>query len=151
MGQLPHVLIASPSYVVSTDSAATRWDDERMAKVSKETAATVKDFGVAEDRSSDVDGYTINFVSIKQSHDLAPLLAGLPGGNCSCPHWGYVLKGRVIVRYDGHEEVLEAGDAFYMAPGHAPEAEAGTELVQFSPADQLAAMEAAMMKAMQAK
>jgi hypothetical protein len=120
-----------------------------MAKVSKETAATVKDFGVAEDRSTDVDGYTINFVSIKQSHDLAPLLAGLPGGNCSCPHWGYVLKGRVIVRYDDHEEVLEAGDAFYMAPGHAPEAEAGTELVQFSPADELAAVEAAMMKAMQ--
>jgi hypothetical protein len=122
-----------------------------MAKVSKETAATVKDFGVAEDRSTDVDGYTINFVSIKQSHDLAPLLAGLPGGNCSCPHWGYVLQGRVIVRYEDHEEVLEAGDAFYMAPGHAPEAEAGTELVQFSPADQLAAVEAAMMKAMEAK
>jgi hypothetical protein len=36
-----------------------------------------------------------------------------------------------------------------MAPGHAPEAEAGTELVQFSPADELEAVEAAMMKAMQ--
>ena len=49
-----------------------------------------------------------------------------------------------------HEEVIEAGDAFYMSPGHAPEAEAGTEFVQFSPADQLAATEAAIVKGMQA-
>ena len=121
-----------------------------MPKVSKQSATTVKNFGVAEDRSADVDGYTINFVSILQTHDLAPMLKALPGGNCSCPHWGYVLKGRVIVRYDDHEEVLEAGDAFYMAPGHAPEAEAGTELVQFSPAQELAEVEAAIMKSMQA-
>jgi Cupin domain. len=121
-----------------------------MPKVSKQSATTVKNFGVAEDRSADVDGYTINFVSILQTHDLAPMLKALPGGNCSCPHWGYVLKGRVIVRYDDHEEVLEAGDAFYMAPGHAPEAEAGTELVQFSPAKELAEVEAAIMKSMQA-
>jgi hypothetical protein len=120
-----------------------------MPKVSKQTTTKVKDFGVAEDRSSDLGGYTVNFVSILQSHDLAPMLKGLPGGNCSCPHWGYVLKGRIIVRYDGHEEVIEAGDAFYIPPGHAPEAEAGTELVQISPADQLAAVEAAIAKAMQ--
>jgi hypothetical protein len=121
-----------------------------VPKVSKQSATTVKNFGVAEDRSADVDGYTINFVSILQTHDLAPMLKALPGGNCSCPHWGYVLKGRVIVRYDDHEEVLEAGDAFYMAPGHAPEAEAGTELVQFSPTKELAEVEAALMKSMQA-
>jgi mannose-6-phosphate isomerase-like protein (cupin superfamily) len=120
-----------------------------MPKVSKESATNVKDFGVAEDRSDDVDGYTINFVTIRESHDLAPMLKGLPSGNCSCPHWGYVLKGRIIVRYDDHEEVLEAGDAFYMPPGHAPEAEAGTELIQISPAEDLAVVEAALMKTMQ--
>ena len=120
-----------------------------MPKVSKQSATTVKDFGVAEDRSADVDGYTINFVTIRESHDLAPMLKGLPGGNCSCPHWGYILKGRVIVRYDDHEEVLEAGDAFYMPPGHAPEATAGTELIQISPAAELAEVEAALMKSMQ--
>ena len=26
----------------------------------------------------------------------------------------------MIVRYADHEEVCEAGDAFYMPPGHAP-------------------------------
>ena len=118
-----------------------------MAKASSATAGKVDDYGVAIDRSSELDGYTVNFVTITQTHDLAPMLASLPGGNCTCPHWGYVLKGRVIVRYADHEEILEAGDAFYMAPGHAPEAEEGTELVQFSPTEQLAEVEAAIAAA----
>jgi Cupin domain len=121
-----------------------------MPKVSKQSATKVKNFGVAEDRSDDVDGYTLSFVTILQSHDLGPVLKALPGGNCPCPHWGYVLKGRIIVRYDDHEEVVEAGDAFYWPPGHAPEAEAGTELLQISPAEELAEVEAALMKSMQA-
>jgi hypothetical protein len=120
-----------------------------MPKVSKKDATNVKDFGVAVDHSADLDGFTVNFVTIRESHDLAPILAGLPGGNCPCPHWGYVLKGRITVRYGDHEEVIEAGDAFYMPPGHAPEAEAGTELIQISPAEELAKVEAAMMQIMQ--
>ena len=120
-----------------------------MPKVSKQSATVVDDFGVAEDRHEDLDGYTVNFVSVRQSHDLAPMLKALPGGNCPCPHWGYLVKGRVIVRYADHEEVVEAGDAFYMAPGHAPEAEAGTEIVQFSPAKELAAVVEAIKKVMQ--
>ena len=118
-----------------------------MPKASS-TTGTEKDFGVAVDRTTIVDGYAISFVSIRQDHDLAPILASLPTGRCTCPHWGYLVKGRVIVRYDDHEEVINAGEAFYMPPGHAPEAEAGTELVQFSPADQLAEVEAAIMASM---
>ena len=118
-----------------------------MAKASSTTADRVKDFGVALDRSSELDGFTVNFVTITKSHDLAPVLTSLPTGKCTCPHWGYVIKGRVIVRYDDHEEALGPGDAFYMSPGHAPEAEEGTELVQFSPTEQLAEVEAAIMAA----
>jgi hypothetical protein len=120
-----------------------------MPKVSKETATQVDDFGVAIDRHSDLDGYTVNFVSILETHDLAPMLKSLPGGRCPCPHWGYVLKGRLVVRYEDREETIEAGDAFYMPPGHAPEAEEGTEIVQFSPAEELAAMVAALKGSMQ--
>ena len=120
-----------------------------MPKASKESVTEVRDYGVAEDRTGDLDGYTVNFVSIRQNHDLAPMLSGLPGGRCSCPHWGYVIKGRMIVRYADHEEVCEAGDAFYMPPGHAPAAEAGTEFIQISPSDQLQEVEAAVVKAMQ--
>ena len=117
-------------------------------RLSKQTASIVEDFGVAEDRHDDLDGYTVNFVTIRQDHDLAPMLSGLPGGNCPCPHWGYVFKGRLTIRYGDHEETVEAGEAFYMPPGHAPAAEAGTEFVQFSPAEQMAATTDAIKKAM---
>src|SRR6201984_966398 len=120
-----------------------------MAKGSKDTATEIDDFGVAEDRHDNLDGYIVNFVTIRQSHDLAPMLKGLPGGNCPCPHWGYLISGRMIVRYDDHEEVIEAGDAFYMPPGHAPEAEEGTRIVQFSPAAQLAAVVDALKAGLQ--
>ena len=120
-----------------------------MPTSSSATADKVADYGVALDRSSELDGYTVSFVTITQTHDLAPMLASLPGGSCSCPHWGYVVKGRMIVRYADHEEVVEAGDAFYMAPGHAPEAEEGTEIIQFSPTEQLAQVEAAIAAALQ--
>jgi len=77
------------------------------------------------------------------------MLKALPSGNCPCPHWGYVVKGRMTVRYDDHEEVIEAGDAFYMSPGHAPAAEEGTEIVQFSPAAELATVTDALKNTMQ--
>lgn len=120
-----------------------------MPKVSKESVTEVRDYGVAEDRTGNLDGYTVNFVSIRQDHDLAPMLSGLPEGRCPCPHWGYVLKGRMTVRYADHEEVCEAGDAFYLPPGHTPAAEAGSEFIQISPSDQLQEVEAAIVKAMQ--
>ena len=119
-----------------------------MPKASGSTGSE-KDFGVAVDRTTVVDGYSISFTSIRQTHDLAPILAALPAGHCTCPHWGYVLKGKITIRYDDHEEVVTAGEAYYMPPGHAPAAEAGTELIQFSPADQLAAVEQAIMAATQ--
>ncbi len=121
-----------------------------MAKVSRETTEKVNEFPVAVDRSSDLDGYTVNFVSILEAHDLAPMLKVLPGEHCSCPHWGYVFKGRLTVTYGGRIEVIEAGDAFYMTPGHTPAAEAGTEFVMFSPADELAATDSAVLAGMQA-
>lgn len=70
-------------------------------------------------------------------HNLAPLLKGLPGDLCPCPHWGYLFKGKILVRYGDHEETITAGQAFYLAPGHAPEALEDCELMQFSPADQI--------------
>jgi hypothetical protein len=121
-----------------------------MPKVSKESAAHVEDHGAVQDRHEDVGDYTINFVSFRQDVDGTPLLKGLPGDSCNCPHWGYVLKGKVTYRFADHEEVTEAGDAFYTPPGHIPVAEAGAEFVQFSPSLELQAVAAAMLKNMQA-
>ncbi|WP_033333963.1 AraC family ligand binding domain-containing protein [Streptomyces novaecaesareae] len=120
-----------------------------MPRVSKESAAQVADHGIVEDRHEDVDGYTVNFVSFREDIDGTPMVKGLPGDSCTCPHWGYVLKGSVTYRFADHEEVFEAGDAFYLPPGHVPLAKAGSELVQFSPTEELRAVEAAMLKNMQ--
>jgi Cupin domain len=69
--------------------------------------------------------------------DATPLL---PGGFCPIPHFGYCVRGRLHVRYqDGAEEVIQAGDLFYMPPGHtftndkdAPEDVELIELTEFS-------------------
>jgi hypothetical protein len=121
-----------------------------MPKVSKESAAHVEDHGPVEDRHEEVSEYTVNFVTFRQDVDGTPLLKGLPGDSCDCPHWGYVIKGRLTYRFADHDEVTEAGDAFYTPPGHIPIAAAGTEFVQFSPTLQLQAIAAAMLTNMQA-
>jgi hypothetical protein len=122
-----------------------------MPKVSAATATHVDEFPVAIDRRDELDGYAVNFTSIRESHSLAPMLAGLPEGRCWCPHWGYVLKGEMTVTYADHEEVITAGDAFYMPPGHVPAATAGTEIVMISPADTMAETEAAIVAFMQSQ
>jgi hypothetical protein len=124
-----------------------------MAKVSRESATGGGEYGPVTDRSEQIDGYTVNFVTFHQDVDATPLLKGLPDDRCQCPHWGYVVKGRLTLRFPDREETYEAGDAFYTPPGHVPvKHEPGTEIVQFSPSDELELTEAAMqrnMKAMQ--
>lgn len=115
-----------------------------MPKLSKDSAPNIQDLGLAVDCSGDLDDTTVNFVTIRQDHSLAPLLRGLPGDSCQCPHWGYLLAGKLTVSYADHEETYQAGDAFYMTPGHIPAAQAGTQLIQFSPRAQLAETLAAM-------
>jgi hypothetical protein len=125
-----------------------------MSKVSRESAPDVVDHGAAVDRSGPLDGYTVNFTSIREDADLAPLLKGLPNDSCQCPHWGYLSAGRLTVTYGDHEEIIEPGEAFYMPPGHTPAAVAGSEFMMFSPSEELAvshaAMEANMKRMMQA-
>ena len=120
-----------------------------MPKVSKESAEH-EDYGPVESWHEEVDAHAIEFVHFKQDIDSTPMLKGLPNDQCHCPHWGYVLKGRVTFTVDGQEEVFEPGDAFYVPPGHLQRAEAGTEYLQFSPAKEMAEVEQQIMKNMQA-
>ena len=55
---------------------------------------------------ADWGGLRAMLTSLPAGTDLAPLLQGLPGDLCPCRHWGYVLKGRIRVRYADREEVL---------------------------------------------
>ena len=120
-----------------------------MPKLSKQTTAEV-DHGPVVEWSEDMDGYTANFVNFRRDIDSTPLLKGLPDDRCQCPHWGYVIKGKVTFRFADHDEVFQAGDAFYVPPGHGQLADADTEYVQFSPREELAVVEAAIMKNMRA-
>jgi mannose-6-phosphate isomerase-like protein (cupin superfamily) len=67
--------------------------------------------------------------------DVTPLLKGLPNNRDQSSHWGYVFKGRIHVKYKDHEEIIKAGDAYYIAPGHIGIFEAGTEFLEFTPTD----------------
>ncbi|MBI2304515.1 MAG: cupin domain-containing protein [Chloroflexi bacterium] len=76
---------------------------------------------------------SVDFESIRAPMDTTELFKGLPDDRCQCPHWGYVFKGKFRVKYADREEVVRAGDAYYLAPGHIPVVEEDTELVEFSP------------------
>jgi hypothetical protein len=82
-------------------------------------------------------GYTVAFETYTQDADMTPLFKGLPDDRCQCEHWGYVLRGRLTYRTNAGEEVFEAGDAYYVGPGHIPVLSAGTEVVEFSPTEHL--------------
>jgi len=122
-----------------------------MPKVSKDSATQGGEFGPVVDRSDELEGYTVSFTSFAEDVDATPLLKGAPDDRCQCPHWGYVLSGKVTFTFADHEEVFQAGDAFYTAPGHIPvKHEPGTEFVMFSPTEELKKTEAVMMENMQA-
>ncbi len=88
-------------------------------------------------RSTDWDTMAANFNRFAPGTDLGPLLAQLPGGDCSVPHWGYVIEGSFTVHYaDGQQDDVEAGQLFYMQPHHNRlTTENGVLLAEFSPAD----------------
>ena len=72
-------------------------------------------------------------VTLPAGTDVAPLLKGLPDDRCPCPHWGYVVKGQLRVIYADRQEVLRAGDVYYMPPGHSGVVEEDFEGIEFSP------------------
>ena len=93
----------------------------------------------------------VRHIDLPPGVDFTPLFKGLPDDRCQCPHWGYVTKGKMTYRYADREEVYAAGEAFYAPPGHVPvQHEPGTEIVMFSPAEELKQTEAIMAKNMQA-
>ena len=49
-------------------------------------------------------------------------------------------------RFADRDEVFEAGDAFYLPPGHIPIVQAGAAYVQFSPSEDLRAVAEAMAR-----
>jgi hypothetical protein len=92
--------------------------------------------GEASTRQAEWGDFNVALEKLPAGTDLTPLFQGLPDNRCQCPHWGYLLKGRIRVRYAEREEIINAGDAYYMAPGHLPYIEQDSEMIEFSPKGQ---------------
>jgi mannose-6-phosphate isomerase-like protein (cupin superfamily) len=109
-----------------------------MPRASKETASEKVEVEGYEGHMEDLEGgYTVAFETYTDDADLSPFFDGLPNNQCQAEHWGYVVKGKVTFKSGDGEETFETGDAYYVPPGHTPVLFAGTELVEFSPTDEL--------------
>lgn len=94
--------------------------------------------GPVQSLERDFGEYVVNFVTFHPDMDQTSLLKGLPDDRCQCPHWGYVIEGSFTYRFADHDETVQAGEAFYLPPGHVPVGNApNSVIVQFSPADEL--------------
>lgn len=84
-------------------------------------------------RGMEAGGMMLLAYRVGAGTDMRPLMQGLPGDLCSCPHWGYVVRGRVRIMHADHEEVVTAGEVFHVEAGHAPVFEEDTEMIEVSP------------------
>ncbi len=100
---------------------------------SKEEVPTAVDSAGVVIRLTEWGDMNVALETFPAGTDTEPIFKGLPDDRCQSPHWGYVLKGRVRVRYPDREEVMGAGDAYYMEPGHTTVFDEDTEVVEFSP------------------
>jgi hypothetical protein len=114
-------------------------EEEAMPRTRKDEAPVLIQEPEVTGRYVELGGCTVSFETFHTDDDPAPLFRGPPDDRCQCPHWGVVVSGRLEARYAGGEETFNAGDAYYLAPGHLPHPYAGTEVVEFSPSEALQA------------
>jgi len=91
--------------------------------------------GDYEGRQIDAGAMRITFESMPAHFppDESPF-KGLPDDRCQCDHWGYLFKGSFQVTYtDGPAEIVRAGDAYHLRPGHFVQTLEPVELLEISP------------------
>jgi hypothetical protein len=109
-----------------------------MPKASKQSASDSMELEGYEGHFETFDGgYTVGFETYTEDADLTPYFKGLPDDRCQAPHWGYVIEGKVSFKFADREETYETGDAYYAPPGHTPVLYKGSQIVEFSPTDEL--------------
>ena len=94
--------------------------------------------GEYEGRQVDAGSIRIAFESMPSGFppDESPF-KGLPQDRCQCDHWGYLFKGSFRVTYlDGPEEVVRAGDAYHLRPGHFVQTLEPVEMIELSPVEE---------------
>jgi hypothetical protein len=109
---------------------------DEVATATKETARLeFQDEALGESRTLQIGAMTVAFERWKAGTDTRPLYADLPGGACPANHYGYVLRWRARVLSGDGEEILQAGQAYHMPPGHNVIVEEDAELVEFTPVE----------------
>jgi hypothetical protein len=74
------------------------------------------------------------YFSLAAGVDTTPLFEGLDGNLCQCPHWGFLLKGKITTTdAEGSQETVRAHDLFYWPPGHNVRVDEDAEVIMFSP------------------
>ena len=110
-----------------------------MPKASKETASEHETLEGYEGHFEHFDGgWTVGLRDLhRQTPTSRRCSRASPTTECQCEHMGYVIHGKLTFRSAAGEETFEAGDAYYVGPGHTPVLYAGTEVVEFSPTEEL--------------
>lgn len=100
----------------------------------KDIPVTMEGPGTVMRAQDNFGGMTICFNQLPKGTDFTPLLNGLKNDSCHCPHWGYVLSGKLRIRYtNGTEETLTDGDVYYLPDGHTAMVQEDIKLIEFSP------------------
>ena len=74
------------------------------------------------------------YLSLSAGVDTTPLFMGLEENLCQCPHWGFLLSGRLTTTdADGIKEVVSANDLFYWPAGHNLKVNEDAEIIMFNP------------------
>jgi hypothetical protein len=124
---------------VDDDARTTSLDQEdtRMRSEIEEIPVEMRLDGI-ETRAVSWGDLLVRHIDLPAGVDFTPLFKGLPDDRCQCPHWGYVLRGAITVRYaDGTEETTTAGEVFHWPGGHTGWTDQGVVFLEFSPAEQL--------------
>jgi hypothetical protein len=104
-----------------------------MMRAKKEDIPIAFEDGKSYMRSMEWGDMDVGWTGGQAGRDSTQQFKGLPDDRCPVPHWGYLIKGRMRIKYRDHDEVINAGEVFYMQPGHIPIVEEDCELVDFSP------------------
>lgn len=117
-----------------------------MPSASRDEIPVTAEMAGYEGRMREWGDYTVAFERIPPGN-FEDLYRGLPDDRCQAPHWGYLFKGRMTIRYaDGREETVTGGQAYYLPPGHTPVYEEECETVEFSPTRELQELFAVVAK-----
>lgn len=94
----------------------------------------------------------VGFTTVHEPLDCTEIYkqGGLPGGVCPCPHYGYVFEGRMRAVYPGTdwpEEIVEAGEVYFIPAGHVLIYDEPSRVLEFNPAHALQTCMDAMQRA----